>query len=63
MKNELIKNLIKNIFVLIIDQFRNYVIQSILFLNNSKNSTEITLRISDSIPYYSKHRYSSNFVE
>ena len=63
MKNELIKSLIENIFVLIIDQFGNYVIQSILFLNNSKYSAEIALRISDSVPYYSKHRYSSNVVE
>ena len=63
MKHELIKNLIENIFVLIIDQFGNYVIQSILFLNNNKYSSEIALKIADSASYYSKHRYSSNVVE
>ena len=63
MKNDLIKNLIDNIFVLIIDQFGNYVIQSILFLNNNKYSSDIALKIADSAPYYSKHRYSSNVIE
>jgi hypothetical protein len=63
MKNQLIRNLIDNFFVLIIDQFGNYVIQSILFLNNNKYSSEIALRISESAPYYSKHRYSSNVIE
>ena len=63
LKSELIKNLINNCFVLIIDQFGNYVIQSILFLNNTKYSSDIALIISDNAPYYSKHRYSSNVIE
>ena len=63
LKNELIKNLIDNIFVLIIDQFGNYVIQSILLLNNNKYASAIVLKIADSTPYYSKHRYSSNVIE
>ena len=63
MKNELIKNLIDNIFVLIIDQFGNYIIQNILFLNSNKYSSVIALKIAENASYYSKHRYSSNVVE
>ena len=36
LKNDLIENLLDNCFVLIIDQFGNYVIQSILLLNENK---------------------------
>ena len=63
LKNNLIDNLVENCFVLIIDQFGNYVIQSILLLNNTKASGAIALKISDNIQYYSKHRYSSNVIE
>ena len=61
--NDLIDNLIENCFVLIIDQFGNYVIQSILLLNNAKASGAIALKICDNLQYYSKHRYSSNVIE
>ena len=37
LKADLIANLIENCFVLIIDQFGNYVIQSILFIKYSKS--------------------------
>jgi len=63
LKNSLINNLIENCFVLIIDQFGNYVIQSILLLNESKPSSAIAMKICDNVPYYSKHRYSSNVIE
>ena len=63
LKNDLIENLIENCFVLIIDQFGNYVIQSILLLNNAKASGAIALKICDNLQYYSKHRYSSNVIE
>ena len=63
LRNELIKSLINNCLVLIIDQFGNYVIQSVLLLNNKKTSSEIAQKISNNVPYYSKHRYSSNVVE
>ena len=63
LKNDLIENLIENCFVLIIDQFGNYVIQSILLLNNTKASGAIALKICDNLQYYSKHRYSSNVIE
>ena len=63
LKNDLIDNLIENCFVLIIDQFGNYVIQSILLLNNAKASGAIALKICDNLQYYSKHRYSSNVIE
>ncbi len=63
LRNELIKSLINNCLVLITDQFGNYVIQTVLLLNNKKTSSEIALKISNNIPYYSKHRYSSNVVE
>ena len=63
LKVELIKSLINNCLVLIIDQFGNYVIQSVLLLNDKRASSEIALKICDNVPYYSKHRYSSNVVE
>ena len=63
LKENLIKNLINNCLVLIIDQYGNYVIQSILLLNENKSSSEIAMKIYDNVAYYSKHRYSSNVVE
>jgi hypothetical protein len=63
LKSDLIKTLIENCFVLIIDQFGNYVIQSILLLNDPQTSSAIANKICDNMPYYSKHRYSSNVIE
>ena len=63
LKKNLINNLIDNCIVLIIDQFGNYVIQSILLLNDPKFSSAIASKICDNLPYYSKHRYSSNVIE
>ena len=63
LKFELIKNLLDICHGLIIDQFGNYVVQSILQLNISKYSSAIALLISESAPSYSKHRYSCNVVE
>ena len=63
LKYDLINNLIENCFVLIIDQFGNYVIQTILTLNEKESSSLIAMKICDNLPYYSKHRYSSNAIE
>ena len=63
LKYELIKNLLDICLGLIIDQFGNYVIQSILQLNISKYSSAIALLISENAPSYSKHRYSCNVIE
>ena len=63
LEDDLIKNLVNNCLVLIADQFGNYVIQSILLLKKEKINSEIAQKINDNIPYYSKHRYSSNVVE
>jgi hypothetical protein len=63
LKSELIKNLLDICLGLVIDQFGNYVIQSILKLNINKYSSIIALLISDNAPYYSKHRYSCNVIE
>ena len=63
LRNQLINNLIENCFVLIIDQFGNYVIQRILLLNDKTSSSAIAVKICDNLPYYSKHRYSSNVIE
>ena len=62
-RNDLVANLVENCFVLIIDQFGNYVIQSILLSNDMKAAGAIALKICDNIQYYSKHRYSSNVIE
>ena len=63
LKYDLINNLLENCFVLIIDQFGNYVIQSILTLNEKESSSAIAMKVCDNLPYYSKHRYSSNVIE
>ena len=63
LKNDLIDNLVENCNLLIVDQFGNYVIQSILLLNNVKASGAIALKICNDLQYYSKHRYSSNVIE
>ena len=63
LRNQLTNKLIENCFVLIIDQFGNYVIQRILLLNDKSSSSKIAMKICDNIPYYSKHRYSSNVIE
>ncbi len=63
LKIALIQNLINNCLVLIIDQFGNYVIQSVLLLKDKNACSAIALKICDNVPYYSKHRYSSNVVE
>ena len=63
LKEGLIENLINNCLILIIDQFGNYAIQSILLLNEMKYSNIIAMKIYDNVAYYSKHRHSSNVVE
>lgn len=55
--------LLANCLMLIVDQFGNYVIQSILFLRNIEAGNEIASKILENISYYSKHKYSSNVVE
>ena len=49
--------------ILIIDQFGNYVIQSVLLLDEIDSSNAIALKLVENAPYYSKHKYSSNVVE
>ena len=63
LKYNLIKKLIDNIFVLIGDQYGNYVIQSILLLHENEASSAVASKICDNLPIYSKHKYSSNVIE
>ena len=58
-----VKKLIANCLMLIIDQFGNYVIQSILLMKNVVYGNEITEKIIENVCYYAKHKYSSNVVE
>ena len=62
-REKLIKYLINDCEKLIIDQFGNYVIQSILLLNEVSFSNKIVEIIIKNPSYYSKHKYSSNVVE
>ncbi|MCQ2817688.1 MAG: hypothetical protein MJ252_10525 [archaeon] len=59
----LIKQLIKNCLDLVVDQFGNYVIQSILLMKNISYGNEITRKITENVCFYAKHKYSSNVVE
>ena len=63
MKSRLIKSLIDKCLVLIIDQFGNYEIQSVLLLDDVEDSNAIASKLVDNAAYYSKHKYSSNVVE
>ena len=58
-----VKKLIQSCLMLIIDQFGNYVIQSILLMKNVVYGNEITEKIIENVCYYAKHKYSSNVVE
>ena len=63
MLHMLLEKLVCNCLMLIIDQFGNYVIQSILLMNNRDCGNAIAMRITDNVCYYAKHKYSSNVVE
>ena len=60
---ELIDKLIKDCLLLIIDQFGNYVIQTILLMGDKKYGNILAENISSNIVFYAKHKYSSNVVE
>lgn len=60
---QLLDKLIENCSMLVIDQFGNYVIQTILQMNNTKCGNEISSKIAENVSYYAKHKYSSNVVE
>ena len=62
-KNELINNLLNNCIVLIVDKFGNYVIQTILLLNDSNINSIIVKKICENLPFYSKHTYGVNVIE
>ena len=62
-KNKLILNLISNCLILVGDQFGNYVIQTILLMDNMIYGNLIVEKILPNVCYYSKHKYSSNVVE
>lgn len=59
----LLEKLINNCLLLIVDQFGNYVIQSILLMNNRDCGNAIAMRLIENVCYYAKHKYSSNVVE
>ena len=60
---KLINKIINDTLILIPNQFGNYVMQSILAMNNVKYGNAITSKIAGNISYYAKHKYSSNVVE
>lgn len=60
---KLINKIINDTLILITNQFGNYVMQSILAMNNVKYGNAITSKIVGNISYYAKHKYSSNVVE
>ena len=63
MTPKLLDKLIDNCLVLIIDQFGNYVIQTILLMGNKVYGNKLARRIAENVVYYAKHKYSSNVVE
>ena len=63
MTPRLLDKLIENCLLLIVDQFGNYVIQTILLMGVKKYGNKLAENISQNIVYYAKHKYSSNVVE
>ena len=59
----LIDKLIEDSKLLIIDQFGNYVIQTILLMGDRNYGNKLAEKISSNIVFYAKHKYSSNVVE
>ena len=60
---KLVEKLLSNFFLLAVDQFGNYIIQSIMKLNVQEINNSIANKMIDNILYYSKHKFSSNIVE
>ena len=63
MTPNLLDKLVENCLLLIIDQFGNYVIQTILSMGIKKYGNKIAEKITENVVYYAKHKYSSNVVE
>jgi len=63
MTPNLLDKLVENCLLLIIDQFGNYVIQTILLMGNKKYGNKLAEKIAENVVYYAKHKYSSNVVE
>ena len=59
----LIDKLIEDSLLLIIDQFGNYVIQTILLMGDKKYGNMLAEKICPNVVFYAKHKYSSNVVE
>ena len=59
----LIDKLLDKSLLLIVDQFGNYVIQTILKKNNKNYGNKLAEKILENLVYYAKHKYSSNVVE
>ena len=63
LRKKLVNGLIEHCVNLIVDQFGNYVIQSVLLLNDVKWNNSIAEKLVERAEFYSKHKYSSNVVE
>ena len=63
MTPNLLNKLIDKSLFLIIDQFGNYVIQTILLMGDKKYGNRLAEKIAENVVYYAKHKYSSNVVE
>ena len=59
----LLDKLIEDSLLLIVDQFGNYVIQTILLMGDRKYGNLLAEKISSNVVFYAKHKYSSNVVE
>jgi hypothetical protein len=57
MTPRLLDKLIENCLLLIVDQFGNYVIQTILLMGVKKYGNKLAENISQNIVYYAKHKY------
>ena len=63
MTPNLLDKLIDNCLLLIIDQFGNYVIQTILLMGDKNYGNKLAEKITENVVYYAKHKYSSNVIE
>ena len=60
---KVIQNLLKNIHVLIIDQYGNYLMQYLLNLKDTQITLEIINKTINNIASYSKHKYANHVIE
>jgi hypothetical protein len=62
-KHDLILRVIQNTYILMCDQFGNYVLQYVIGLRNFETNHAIASIFKSNMSYLSKQKFSSNVIE